>query len=510
MKSVVWMLLLCMAAAKVSAYHILGVFPVPSRSHNHLAKGIVDSLLKAGHQVTWVTPYPYDNKNKNLKLVPVGTKVIADALDMTNLNNINQGVNVAKEFARNITTMTANTPAVREAVVKTQYDAVVTEWFFSEIDAGYAAVQQAPWILLGGTVYNSFLERLVDEVRSVPTVPFLMNSAPIPMNLWQRLVNTFFHCMITITDWLEYLSTCERYNAYFSSLAAARGVPLPPLSEATNNVSILLVNSHPSFAPAQPVPPNVINVAGYHIPEDIPPLPKDLQDLLDSSKHGVVYFSMGSVLKSAALPEHIRRGLIQVLGELPYTVLWKFEEEISGLPKNVHVRPWMPQPSILAHSNVKLFITHGGLLSTLESLQYGIPLLAIPMFGDQPGNAERAIRNGYARKIKYGDDVADQLRVELKEMLNNDRYYKRAKYLSRLFRNRPVPPSKLISHYVELAIETKGAHHLRSPSRQYAWYARWMLDQAALLLVALYLVYRLARALLSLCCGKNKQKIKRN
>lgn len=74
---------------------------------------------------------------------------------------------------------------------------------------------------------------------------------------------------------------------------------------------------------------------------------KDLQDLLDSSTQGVIYFSMGSVLKSSALPAATKKALLKTLGELPYTVLWKFEEELKGLPKNVHIRPWMPQPAIL-------------------------------------------------------------------------------------------------------------------------------------------------------------------
>ncbi|XP_052754851.1 uncharacterized protein LOC128201545 [Galleria mellonella] len=78
MKSMACMLLLCMAAAKVSGYHIVCVFAIPSRSHNHLGKGVVDSLLKAGHQVTWITPYPFENKNKNLKLIPVATQVIGE------------------------------------------------------------------------------------------------------------------------------------------------------------------------------------------------------------------------------------------------------------------------------------------------------------------------------------------------------------------------------------------------------------------------------------------------
>lgn len=56
---------------------------------------------------------------------------------------------------------------------------------------------------------------------------------------------------------------------------------------------------------------------------------------------------MGSVVKSALLPEHTRAGLLRVFSKLPYTVLWKFEEPLQGLPANVHVRPWLPQTSVL-------------------------------------------------------------------------------------------------------------------------------------------------------------------
>ena len=35
---------------------------------------------------------------------------------------------------------------------------------------------------------------------------------------------------------------------------------------------------------------------------------------------------------------------------------------ISQVPSNVHILPWLPQFDILSHPNLKLFITHGGLL----------------------------------------------------------------------------------------------------------------------------------------------------
>ena len=44
-------------------------------------------------------------------------------------------------------------------------------------------------------------------------------------------------------------------------------------------------------------------------------------------------------------------------------ILWKWDEDnIADLPKNVMIKKWVPQQDILAHPNLKLFVTHGGLL----------------------------------------------------------------------------------------------------------------------------------------------------
>nr|XP_034837858.1 UDP-glucuronosyltransferase 2C1-like [Maniola hyperantus] len=467
------------------AYNILCLQNVPSKSHYHLGKGLVYPLLEAGHKVTWITTFP-GKPVTNLTYIDVShIQELMKHLDMTRP----QSMNLVKEIAWNVSRSTLETPAVRNALTMEKYDAVITEWFFSETEVGYAAVQDAPWILLGGMLLNTHLEYLMDTVRSVPTIPALTSNYDTPMTLWQRMKNTFSFLFFTYLTMSSQSTNKANYEKYFEPLAKARGVTLPPYYEAMHNISIMFVNSHPSFAQPFVTPPNVVDIAGYHIDEDVPPLPKDLQDLLDSSPQGVVYFSMGSMIRSAGLPAQTRRELVKMFGELPYTVLWKFEEQMEDLPRNLHIRPWMPQSSILSHPNVKVFITHGGLLSILESLHFGVPVIAVPVFADQPSNALRCVKAGHALKVDFKlPELAGNLKIALNQMLNNNSYYNRAKEISRLFRKRPVSNKKLIQHYVELAIESKGAYHLRSKSLLYSWYQLWMLDQLAVLILALSVV----------------------
>lgn len=103
-----------------------------------------------------------------------------------------------------------------------------------------------------------------------------------------------------------------------------------------------------------------------------------------ASETGVILFSIGSCVRGADLPIEKRDAFIESFRKLKQKVLWKFEDEtLPNLPPNVLVRKWIPQTDVLAHKNVVLFITHGGVFGKQEGIFYGVPMLFIPMFSDQ-------------------------------------------------------------------------------------------------------------------------------
>lgn len=72
-----------------------------------------------------------------------------------------------------------------------------------------------------------------------------------------------------------------------------------------------------------------------------------MKKVLDSAKQGFIYFSMGSNLKSKDIPQSLKESFIKIFSKLKQTVIWKFEEVLPNLPKNVHILTWAPQQSIL-------------------------------------------------------------------------------------------------------------------------------------------------------------------
>ena len=69
---------------------------------------------------------------------------------------------------------------------------------------------------------------------------------------------------------------------------------------------------------------------------------------------------------------------------------------------------------------MKVFITHGGLLSTTEAIHRGVPVIGIPIFGDQPMNMRYNTAAGFGLTLNYDDlNNEDTLYNAITEIINN-------------------------------------------------------------------------------------------
>lgn len=73
----------------------------------------------------------------------------------------------------------------------------------------------------------------------------------------------------------------------------------------------------------------------------------------------------------------------------------------------------------VAHPNVKVFISHGGMLSSIEAAYFGVPILGIPVFGDQKMNIAVTVSNGYGLSLPFQELSEEKLTEALNELLSN-------------------------------------------------------------------------------------------
>lgn len=102
-------------------------------------------------------------------------------------------------------------------------------------------------------------------------------------------------------------------------------------------------------------------------------------------------------------------------------------EETRSLPGSPLVVEYAPQREVLAKAS--LTITHGGLNTVLDSLSYGVPLVAIPITFEQPGNGARIRWTGTGEVISVSQLKAFKLQAAIQKVLNTESYAHNAKQL---------------------------------------------------------------------------------
>ncbi len=103
-------------------------------------------------------------------------------------------------------------------------------------------------------------------------------------------------------------------------------------------------------------------------------------------------------------------------------------ECLGQQPPNVHVERWLPLPLLFPMCDV--FVTHGGFNSTMEALAKGVPLVVIPMAGDQPYCARRCECLGVGRAVLPHQRLSEQIRDAVGIVLGDQSYRRAARQIS--------------------------------------------------------------------------------
>ncbi|KAK4414632.1 Beta-D-glucosyl crocetin beta-1,6-glucosyltransferase [Sesamum alatum] len=79
------------------------------------------------------------------------------------------------------------------------------------------------------------------------------------------------------------------------------------------------------------------------------------------------------------------------------------------------VEGWAPQARILGHKSIGGFVSHCGCSSMMESMKFGVPIIAMPMHLDQPLNARLVVEIGVGDEVvrnKFGRLEKEEVCIE--------------------------------------------------------------------------------------------------
>ncbi|XP_031633767.1 uncharacterized protein LOC116347346 [Contarinia nasturtii] len=348
--------------------------------------------------------------------------------------------------------------------------------------------------LISVTAYGnpSLLNSVIGAHQYYSYVPHYYLHYENDMNIWQRLYNFVVHIV-------ELYDRGAVFNPKLDKLMKEKfGSNYPTITELEQRTAIAFVNTHPSYQVAAPLPENVIAVGGLHIRET-KPLPKDLQDFIASSNKGAILFSLGTFVRTSLMDIEKQKIILDAFEQLPdYHFLWKFEEQTIDieLPKNVIIRPWLPQSDILAHPKVKAFFSHCGLLSTQEAIYRGVPILGIPIAYDQKTNLLKSIQLGFAEGINFQTMTTEIIKEKLQQILEDPKYLINMKKVSTQFRDQKEKPIDRAIWWTEWVLRNPNADFLKSPVLRLGFISGNSYDVIAIITIVLAAISLLVAKLL--------------
>ena len=459
------------------------MFPINMRSHLIVSGRFADALVQNGHEAHLLVPSNNHAANDlDPKVKVLSYPVVDDApwissqeaatfeWDMVQLAETNflgwvkyavdtMGY-IFSKLNEDCEHLLANENMVKQ-LAKERYDLIVLDSMHVAFCSPMLAYKLDLPVVILGTTNNEWFYRL----PHLSNMPSIVTESTDRMSFVERLKS---FCI----DVMEHVTLNQ--TTYYAEKYVPEKPPVTALDIDRQALFIFGLYDPVAVFP-RPLMPNAINIGDLMTPPG-KPLSKEFESLMNQSKNGVILMSLGSLFQY--LPKEQNDRVCKAFHNIDPAVSIIWQTGIApncSLPPNVHIYRWVPQNDLLAHPNLRVFITHCGFNSYMEAAYHAKPIIAFPLSLDRPRYATAMASKGMGIKMNIRTFTAHELSGNIELLLHNDTYKRAAEVVSLRMRAIQVPVDKRISFWVDQVLSL-GADHLRSGTFELSLIEFLMLD----------------------------------
>ncbi|CAG9761802.1 unnamed protein product [Ceutorhynchus assimilis] len=474
-KRAILILLLAINYLKCNCSNILGIVPTASYSHQLAYMNLWNELSLKGHKVTVLTTDPQNNPNLTEIDLSLGYKFLQER-SWSQKNTEGSSLDYLHFMSQclcDVVDLYLNLPEVQNLISnKTlHFDVVMVESLFAEFLV-FGELFQAPTILLTSyefpvLMHKNFQNDYHDILYPDILLPYF------DANSFMGRLKIFAIQWIIQNIRAQYVPLRQNtIDKFFGNISL-------PFDQLVAKSSMFFVSVSPVLLYPRALSARTVIIGGGTTIKPAEILEKEVKHFLDAATSGAIYFSLGSNAKSETLGNATLNGIIEVLQQLPYKVLWKFNNTNTyKMPSNILTLPWFEQQDVLRHPNIKLFITQGGIQSLEEAIYFEKPMVGIPMFADQESNLKKLERKGVVKLVQSKPLQHDKLKEAILEVIGDVGYLEKVRLLNRVNLDQPMSGLEKAVWWTEYVLRHRGnvdhmIHHL---AKEIPWYQYYMLD----------------------------------
>nr|AEW43135.1 UDP-glycosyltransferase UGT42B2 [Helicoverpa armigera] len=481
--------------------NILGIFPYHGKSHFIVFRVFLRELAKRGRNVTVISHFPEQDPPKNYHDISLAGSIKAiegeAPFESSYFTLFLGSLYLATTGVDNCKVLLADDKVQRLIKENPKFDVIVVEQFNSDCALGIAYKFQAPVVGIMSHILMPYHYERLGVPYNPAYVPFHFLEGGTKPSLYHRVERTIFDFYFRMLN--RYYTQRSNQNTlaqYFDDI--------PPLEELGREIKFLLLYHNFILTGSRLFPSNVIEVGGFHV-VDAKPLTGDLKKFVEEAEHGVIYISFGSIVKASTMPAEKVQEVLNVMKRLPQRFVWKWEDKTLMVDKDkLYTNSWLPQVDILAHPKTLAFLSHAGNGGTTEAIHYGVPMVAMPVGGDQPANAAAIEESDLGVQLQIRDLNEENLLNAFRKVLD-PKFRQRVKEVSKAWHDRPLPPLDTAVYWTEFAAKYPN-FNFRTAAADVPFYQYINLDVAAVFITIISIIFIVLRSALKICCGRKESK----